>query len=69
MQTKQYLNMNQQAMAEEGESDGIMRRRGFVMHPLSRGYRFWWYVTIAAAVFTGWLEPFKVAYLPNEGCW
>jgi hypothetical protein len=28
----------------------------------------WWYlVTVAAACFTGWLTPFRLAYLPNTG--
>ena len=61
--------MNQQAMAEEGAASGGTARRGLVLHPLSRGYRAWWYATIAAACFTGWFEPFKIAYLADEGCW
>jgi hypothetical protein len=37
-------------------------------HPSFPLQRAWWYVTVAAACFTGWLEPFKVAYLPKQ-CW
>jgi len=36
--------------------------------PCKHRTRAWWYVTIIAACATGWLEPFKVAYLPEQ-CW
>jgi len=25
-------------------------------------YRIWWWITIAAACITGWLEPFRIAF-------
>ncbi|KIY96638.1 hypothetical protein MNEG_11323 [Monoraphidium neglectum] len=62
---KMFVNMNQDALVEE---DSAARQRRGVIHPLSRAYRVWWYVTIVAACFTGWLEPFRVAYLPDQ-CW
>eukprot|EP00775_Hariotina_reticulata_P004102 gene4102-4348_t len=34
-----------------------------VIHPLNRVYRAWWLLTVAAACLTGWLVPFRLAYL------
>jgi hypothetical protein len=44
------------------------RPRTSVQPPPLPPNRAWWYVTILAACATGWLEPFKVAYLPEQ-CW
>lgn len=34
-----------------------------ILHPSRRA---WWYLTIVAACFTGWLEPFKIAYIEDH---
>eukprot|EP00775_Hariotina_reticulata_P002548 gene2548-2851_t len=59
-------------MAPEEEIDEQVSRsrqlwgRG-VIHPLDRRYRCWWYITVIAAAVTGWLTPFRLAYLDHLG--
>jgi hypothetical protein len=36
------------------------------VHPLDPRYRAWWTATIGAALATGWLEPFRIAFLETR---
>jgi hypothetical protein len=36
------------------------------IHPLDPRYRSWWTTTIGAALATGWIEPFRIAFLETR---
>lgn len=59
----QYMHM-----VPEGEmSQAVASAKGQwgrgVVHPLDRRYRAWWYFTVLAAAITGWLVPFRLAFM------
>lgn len=58
----QYMNMAEEDIEENLSSSKHLWDRG-IIHPLDRRYRSWWYVTVLAAAITGWLVPFRIAYL------
>eukprot|EP00878_Enallax_costatus_P022606 GHUV01023998.1.p1 GENE.GHUV01023998.1~~GHUV01023998.1.p1 ORF type:complete len:850 (+),score=127.25 GHUV01023998.1:227-2776(+) len=60
--TKRYMNMAEEDIEENLSSGRHLWDRG-IIHPLDRRYRIWWYVTVIAAAITGWLVPFRIAYL------
>eukprot|EP00882_Tetradesmus_deserticola_P017965 GHRQ01019276.1.p1 GENE.GHRQ01019276.1~~GHRQ01019276.1.p1 ORF type:complete len:511 (+),score=215.89 GHRQ01019276.1:178-1533(+) len=62
--TKKYMHMAEADILEQQTSATAQRTWGRgVIHPLDRRYRVWWYVTVLAAAITGWLIPFRLAYL------
>uniref|UniRef100_A0A383VF86 Cyclic nucleotide-binding domain-containing protein n=1 Tax=Tetradesmus obliquus TaxID=3088 RepID=A0A383VF86_TETOB len=62
--TKKYMHMAEADILEQQTSETAQRSWGRgVIHPLDRRYRIWWYVTVFAAAVTGWLIPFRMAYM------
>lgn len=58
----QYMNMAEEDIEGNLSTSRHLWDRG-IIHPLDRRYRIWWYITVIAAAITGWLVPFRIAYL------
>jgi hypothetical protein len=58
-----YVDMNADEIGEEARA---ATRGARVVHPLDPRYRAWWTATIAAALATGWIEPFRIAFLETH---
>jgi len=58
-----YVDMNANEIGEEARA---ATRGARLVHPLDPRYRLWWMVTIGAALATGWIEPFRIAFLETR---
>jgi hypothetical protein len=58
-----YVDMNADEIGEEARA---ATRGARLIHPLDPRYRAWWMVTIGAALATGWIEPFRIAFLETR---
>lgn len=58
-----YVDMNAEEIGEEARE---ATRGARLIHPLDPRYRAWWMVTIGAALATGWIEPFRIAFLETR---
>ncbi|KIY97024.1 hypothetical protein MNEG_10936 [Monoraphidium neglectum] len=57
------LSAHTVAVKEQIKTEELLVMPPGLIHPYNRIYRAWWWVVIGAAVVTGWLEPYQIAFL------
>lgn len=63
-----YLDMSHMYLTkEELEAESGVVMNEWVVHPLDIRYRVWWWLTIGAALVTGWLETYTLAFSEYPG--